>query len=77
MIRLYAAALFSILVISYGEITSVLPSNDLGVEEDWIGFGLISIFFLLLFALYKNSKNKVLEYEQSRQREEVDTELKN
>ena len=77
MIRLYAAALLSILVVSYGEITSDLPSDDLWVEEDWIGFGLILIFFVFLFALYKNSKNKELEYEQSRQQEEVDTEMKN
>lgn len=77
MIKFYALILFALMGLSYGQMTGVLPSREPGIEADWIGLGLILIFFLLLFTIYRYSKNTECEYGRSRQRDEVDSELTN
>jgi hypothetical protein len=77
MTKFYALILFGLMGLSYGQMTGVLPSSETGVEADWISIGLILIFFILLFTIYRYSKNKDHEYGRARQRDEVDSELSN
>ena len=47
MIKFYALILLALMGLSYGQMTGVLPSREPGIEADWIGLGLILIFFSL------------------------------
>ncbi len=77
MIKFYALILLSLMGLSYGQITGVFPYIEPGVEADWISLVLILIYFLLLFTIYRCSKNTECEYGRSRQRDEVDSEQSN
>lgn len=77
MIKFYTVLLISLMGLAYAQMTGVLPSSDSGVEADWISLSLILIFFILLFSIYRYSKNSEYEYGRSRQRDAADDELSN
>ena len=77
MVRFYALILLGLMGLSYAQMSGVLPTSETGIEADWISLGLISIFFLLLFTIYKYSKNTEYEYGRARQRDDADSELSN
>lgn len=77
MIKFYVLILLGLMSLSYGQMIGVLPYREPGIEVDWISLGLISAFFLLLFTIYRHSKNTEYECGRARQRDDVDRELSN
>ena len=75
MIKVYLSALCLLMGFAYWQIVGIVPSSDSGIEADWISLGLVSMFFLLLFTIYKHSRNQKNEISESRQRAEVNSEM--
>lgn len=77
MIKFYIFVLLSLIGLSYGQMTGILPSSEPGIEADWISLGLISLFFIFLFTIYRHSRDTECEYGRARQRDDADSELSN
>ena len=71
MTKFFLIVFIVVLSLAYGQIAGVLPTSNAEAEADWISIGLILLFFLFLFVIFKHSTLVNDDVSQSRCRDEV------